>query len=335
MRVPRARGPGRDRVVASRRRDRSPRRRLGYTDDCLALLRRLRVAWKGPPTFVSIERGIERHVGLGATSMTMLALARAYAELCDVRVSIDELARLTGRGGTSGASVNLFETGGFVVDGGRKRGDDAADAHLLPSRFARVTLRRPPVLIRRDFPRWPVLLMRGAGRGLEGPEELEWFRSIVPTPIEEARRASHLVLMGLAPAVADADYEGFCTAVNAITRTGYYKRKQLELQVAEVRALALDAPHRDDVHASGLSSMGPTCFAFVEESAALEAWLMELRDCGVIESYHFTRASNHGAAVEHISPSDVRPPLPLPPTAKERHARSAGNFRQDLDRRIR
>lgn len=75
----------------------------------------------------------------------------------------------------------------------------------LPSRFA-VTTRKPPPLVRLPFPAWPILVIVGKGLELHGKPELEWFRRTLPIPYEAVCRTSHLLLMNLAPAIAEADW---------------------------------------------------------------------------------------------------------------------------------
>ncbi|MGZ7168932.1 MAG: beta-ribofuranosylaminobenzene 5'-phosphate synthase family protein, partial [Halobacteriota archaeon] len=51
------------------------------------------------------------HVGLGAGTQVALAVATGISQLYDLNLELHELARLTGRGGTSGIGVAAYESG--------------------------------------------------------------------------------------------------------------------------------------------------------------------------------------------------------------------------------
>jgi beta-ribofuranosylaminobenzene 5'-phosphate synthase len=265
-------------------------------------LQTLQQRWAGPPVQVSIQRGLPANAGFGSKTTTLMALGKAYAVLCGKEADTGELARIAGRGGTSGASVNLIERGGFLVDGGHANPDDFdADPrrYLMPSRFAGV-YKIPPVLINLPFPPWPILAIMSGERGLYGKAELEWFHRVVPIPAAEARRTAHLILMNLAPAVAEADYRAFCRAVNELTHETYYKQQQIAAQSKDVQTLIHDAARRSDVDAFGMSSMGPMCYAFTRQPKSVVAWLEELQMAGRVHSFWFTNAQNHPAVIESV-----------------------------------
>ena len=74
-----------------------------------------------PPVRIRVERAPAEHVGLGVGTQLCLAVARAvllHAGVTDI--SVENLARLTGRGLRSGIGLHGFEHGGLVVDGGRR-----------------------------------------------------------------------------------------------------------------------------------------------------------------------------------------------------------------------
>ena len=67
---------------------------------------------------MTIREDYPSHVGLGSGTQISLAVAKAIAEIYDFNYSVRELARIVGRGGTSGIGVAAFEGGGFILDGG-------------------------------------------------------------------------------------------------------------------------------------------------------------------------------------------------------------------------
>lgn len=275
---------------------------LDYPGDVVKLLTELRDRFDGPTPRCRIGTALPPHRGFGSKTTTLLAVGKAYAALCGVEMSTAELAAVCGRGGTSGASVNLIDRGGFLVDGGHANPDDfTEDPHryLLPSRFAR-SARKPPVLINLPFPPWPILVISAAGVHLNGKQELDWFQRVLPIPYEEACRTTHLVTLNLAPAIAEADYPAFCRALDRLTFETYYKQKQISTQSDEVTRVLTEGRTRSDVDAIAMSSNGPTCFAFTRNPAGAVAWLTGLREQGVVEDFFFTTAQNEPVRLQGV-----------------------------------
>jgi beta-ribofuranosylaminobenzene 5'-phosphate synthase len=268
-----------------------------------AMLDSLRERLGGPAVRCEIEAALPAHHGFGSKTTTLLAVSKAYATLCGRHVETAELARMAGRGGTSGASVNLVDRGGFLVDGGHANPDDFADDphhYLLPSRFAGAAHRKPPVLVNLPFPPWPILVVVGAGVELHGKPELDWFRRTLPIPYEAACQTAHLVLMNMAPAIAEADYRAFCRTLNRLTFETHYKQEQVRTQSEGIRRLLTDGGERPDIDAIGMSVTGPMCFAFTRRPDSAVRWLSGLREEGVVRDFFFTTAQNHPVVVEGV-----------------------------------
>ncbi|MEU3526820.1 beta-ribofuranosylaminobenzene 5'-phosphate synthase family protein [Streptomyces sp. NPDC038707] len=267
-----------------------------------ALLDRLREAWGGPPAKVVIRKGLPPHTGFGSGTTTAVAVGRAYAQFAGLSVGTAEIARAAGRAGTSGASPNLIERGGFLVDGGHLNpGDFAEDPkrYLVPTRFAGGG-KRPPVLISAPFPTWPVLVIIPDGHQMHGETERQFFARTLPIPAEEARRTAHAVLMNLATSVLEADYPSFCRAVNFLTYESHFKQKQIDMQSSQVKYLLEEARRGQEIDAVAMSSEGPMCYAFTRRPRAAVRWLSELRDSGIVRAFWFSGARNVPADVDWI-----------------------------------
>ncbi|MFF8999725.1 beta-ribofuranosylaminobenzene 5'-phosphate synthase family protein [Streptomyces achromogenes] len=267
-----------------------------------ALLDRLRQAWGGPPAKVVIRKGLPPHTGFGSGTTTAVAVGRAYAQFAGIPAGTAEIARTAGRAGTSGASPNLIERGGFLVDGGHLNPDDFAEdpkRYLVPTRFAGGG-KRPPVLISAPFPTWPVLVIIPDGHQMHGETERRFFARTLPIPAEEARRTAHAVLMNLATSVLEADYPGFCRAVNFLTYESHFKRKQIDMQSSQVKYLLEEARRGQEIDAVAMSSEGPMCYAFTRRPAAAVRWLSELREAGVVREFWFSGPRNVPADVDWV-----------------------------------
>ena len=67
---------------------------------------------------ITVRQSPKKHVGLGSGTTLALATACALFALHGMRLPAEELAAITGRGGTSGIGTAAFKCGGFIVDGG-------------------------------------------------------------------------------------------------------------------------------------------------------------------------------------------------------------------------
>ena len=151
---------------------------------------------------VTVHRALPAHSGLGSGTQLALAVARAVAELYDVHADAPALARAVGRARRSAIGTWTFQTGGFVLEGGRRPGSDAAG----------------PLLANLPFPAsWRCVVVVPEGTpGISGAEEAAAFASL-PKPAErEVERVAHLVLMGILPALAESDLATFGAALSEV-----------------------------------------------------------------------------------------------------------------------
>ncbi|MFE1961686.1 beta-ribofuranosylaminobenzene 5'-phosphate synthase family protein [Streptomyces sp. NPDC059479] len=277
-----------------------------HAEAVTGLLERLQEAWQGPSARVVIRKGLPPHTGFGSGTTTAVAIGRAYAQFAGRSVAVADIARAAGRAGTSGASPNLIERGGFLVDGGHLNPDDFGEdpkRYLVPTRYAGGG-KRPPVLISAPFPQWPVLVIIPNGNQMHGEVERQFFARTLPIPAEEARRTAHAVLMNLATAVLEADYTAFCRAVNFLTYESYFKRKQIDMQSAQVKFLLEEARRGPEIDAIAMSSEGPMCYAFTRRPQDAVRRLTELRGEGVVREFWFSGARNVPASVDWIPALD-------------------------------
>jgi beta-RFAP synthase len=152
-----------------------------------------------------IDRALPSHAGLGSGTQLALAVARALAELYDLESDPRDLARATGRGQRSAIGTWTFAGGGLVVEGGRRAGSDESG----------------PLLARLQFPEtWrAVVVVPDGPPGISGADEADAFARLPKPPQPEVEHVSHLALMGLLPALADADLAQFGRALTEIQET--------------------------------------------------------------------------------------------------------------------
>jgi beta-ribofuranosylaminobenzene 5'-phosphate synthase len=251
----------------------------------------------GSGVAITVRTQYPSHIGLGSGSQLALATATAICELYGRTLTVQELARLVGRGGTSGIGTAAFEAGGFIIDGGHRFGPGQEKTGFAPSSASR-GIRPAPAIVRHDFPaEWKILLaIPEIPPGASGGREADIFRQYCPVPLDEVRALCHEVLVRMLPGIVERDLDLFGSSINAVQNLGF-KRVELSLQPPQVTGL-LDTMRSAGAAGAGMSSFGPTLYAFgdtgmkeIERAAQryMEEW------CG--GKTLITAARNRGAAV--------------------------------------
>lgn len=203
-----------------------------------------------------VHRQIPAHSGLGSGTQLGLSVARGLAELYGLPVEPTGLARAVGRGRRSAIGTWAFALGGFIVEGGRRPGDDGV----------------APLIGRYEVPeRWRcVVAVPADSPGLSGEAEAAAFEQLPPAPQAEVERVSHLVLMQLLPALVEGDLGSFGAALSAVQRiTGAWFAPQQggvfapgpgEALIGELAAAGASGV--------GQSSWGPAVYGLVEGGEA-------------------------------------------------------------------
>jgi beta-ribofuranosylaminobenzene 5'-phosphate synthase len=232
------------------------------------------------------------HSGLGSGTQLSLAVGKLISQINDLNIEAVEIAKIVGRGGTSGIGVASFDNGGFIVDGGHLKDDKP---NFLPSSASDAI--PPPIIVRYDFPLdWKVILViPNLEKGVHGDKEINIFQEYCPIPLGEVQSLSHLLLMKMMPAVVEKDLDAFGEAVNSIQNIGF-KKIENQLQnplIGEIMQLLRDA----GAPGVGMSSFGPTIYAVTDHDRYILNTAQDaLQDVGgqIIE----TKAQNDGAYIK-------------------------------------
>ncbi|AKB17120.1 beta-ribofuranosylaminobenzene 5'-phosphate synthase [Methanosarcina sp. WWM596] len=242
---------------------------------------------------IHINKELPDHVGLGSGTQVALSAAAAVNEIYGLGKSVRELAVAVGRGGTSGIGVAAFENGGFVLDGGHKFRDKgafspSAASHMPPG----------PVLFRRDFPDWHIVLAIPNTKGVHDAEEVDIFKKVCPIPLREVQEISHVILMQMLPALIEEDLESFGRAVNHFQTVGF-KKREVELQPQAVLD-AMKYMQDNGASGSGISSFGPVVYGIVGspgEGKKLQKEVQRMLDESFGGDVMLTKAKNRGADI--------------------------------------
>ncbi len=227
------------------------------------------------------------HAGLGSGTQLALAAGTAWSAALDLGLTTREIALLAGRGKRSGIGIGAFEQGGFLLDGGR--GD---------------TTTTPPLLSRLPFPEdWRcVLIFDERHEGLSGVAERRAFVDLPRMGAETSGALARHVLVGVLPAVAEADFAAFSAhigSVQAIVGDHFAPAQDGRFTSHAVGQLLTALAHEFKLPGIGQSSWGPTGFIFAPDAARAAAIEHACRPRLAEGLRSLTvRAANHGARLE-------------------------------------
>ncbi len=236
------------------------------------------------------------HSGFGSATQILVGAAKTVALLAGKSASSAQLARLVGRGGTSGIGTAAVDGGGFILDGGHgfRRGPDSKQDYA-PSSASR-TSPPPPVLLQIPFPReWELLICYTRGLDISGKREIALFADECPVPDEHVAIMSRILLTRILPAILERDLETFCTGIETYQQYGF-KVAEIQSQTASVRAI-MAFLRAQGAQGVGMSSWGPVVFAFGQNLGGLQAKVQAWLDRHEGGEVFVTQADNAGHRV--------------------------------------
>jgi beta-RFAP synthase len=237
---------------------------------------------------IRIIRVIPGHVGLGSGTQLCLAVAAAMSTLYGLDLETCQMAALLKRGMRSGIGIGAFNTGGFLVDGGRGERDEP-----------------PPLIMQRDFPQaWRLLLIFDRrGPGIHGPQELSAFQTLPRFPAQHAAELCRLVLMQVLPALAEGDCKRFGQGIGRLQEVvgDHFAPAQSGRFASPDVADVLGWLKAQGIFGIGQSSWGPTGFAILDSEAGARQLLQAVQRRYAERpnlSFVLTRARNHGSRLQ-------------------------------------
>lgn len=255
-----------------------------------------------PEIEVTVEEEIHSHAGFGSKTQISLALAYAICREYGITYSnIDELARLVGRGGTSGIGVRAFDRGGFILDCGHSFGPDKEKTSCLPSSASNAKL--APQVMRCDIPaHWRFVLVTPLNyEGSHGASEVDIFKSNFPVDAAQIDRACRIFLMQMIPGILEKDIETFGNAINTIQTIGF-KNVEVQLKSPLVPNM-LTIMNSAGSYGSGMSSFGPTVFGLTDSDRKAEqiqkAVCDYLSDMDIENKSWISEPNNHGVLISN------------------------------------
>jgi beta-ribofuranosylaminobenzene 5'-phosphate synthase len=241
-----------------------------------------------PKVHINVEEAIPAHIGLGSGTQFSLAIAVALARLFNVKASVSELAVAMGRARRTGVGTAIFETGGFVVDGGK---------NLSNKKF-------PPQIYRQPFPsEWRfIVAIPNLNKGLSNSEETSAFGKLSKMPAEDVGQICRLIMLKLLPAIAEHDIENFGDALTKIqVITGnHFAQAQGGTYSSPAAAECIEFMKKAGVYGVGQSSWGPTLYGAVKQNETKQVLSKVKAYLGksVGGQVFIARANNRGASIK-------------------------------------
>jgi beta-ribofuranosylaminobenzene 5'-phosphate synthase len=241
---------------------------------------------------VKIKKEIPRFVGVGFHTTLALSIGVALSKLYDLKLTVEDVSLVMGRGTITAMGVYAFKTGGFIIEGGFK----------VESRTKMV----PPLIFHGPMPKswWFVIAIPNESRQklIEMREkEDEILGNLKVMPKELSDELSRIVLVKLMPAFVEKDLKSFGEAITAFnSKLGRFWRDYQEgtycNQVVEEGVKIMLSKSTMACQ----TSWGPTFYTVVKGKPHAEKLAAELRQFldkrGGGEIY-VTQANNHGATV--------------------------------------
>lgn len=243
-----------------------------------------------PKVNINVVEAIPSHIGLGSGTQFSLAVATALARVFNVEASTPELAVAMGRARRTAVGTSIFESGGFVVDGGKNL----------------KTAKCPPLIYRQPFPsEWRfIVAVPNLKKGLSNLEENHAFEKLTKMSAEDAGQICRLIMLKLLPALAEHEIENFGDALTKIqVITGnHFVQAQGGTYSSPAAAECVEFMKTAGTYGVGQSSWGPALYGVVKQEEAkqvlskVKAYLRK----GVGGQAFIAKANNKGAVIRVI-----------------------------------
>ena len=264
-------------------------------DRIVAAVRAVQESYNVGGAYINVRERPLPHVGLGSATQTLVGAAHSLCMLYGLERPLPELAKVVGRGGTSGIGVEAIRSGGFIVDAGHHFRRGYNSKHEYSPSAASKGIEPPPVLVRYDFPDWDILIAVPLGEGESGLREVTLFKVVCPISLEEVRHMCHILMMQMMPAVIEKDLEMFGRAMTDFQGLGF---KVFEFR-AQTKLLHDCLDYLKDIGGIGvgMSSWGPALYAFGADLSELQQKTKKWLDSNGGGVSVLTKANNVGMRI--------------------------------------
>lgn len=209
-----------------------------------------------------IEEGlIHSHFGFGTSTMAYLSCTEALLAINRREYTINDVVKLSGRGGTSGIGISTYFKGGFIFDTGIKNN---AVRILAPSScFNGDECRKPLIFKNIGLPGWELGICIPPIQNKTEDEEKAFFDKNCPIGQEAVEKILYESVYGISSSLLENDFNTFCKSVDSIQIT---KWKSLERNLYGDELKVIESVIRKaGAKCVGMSSLGPLLYFFGED----------------------------------------------------------------------
>ena len=265
------------------------------TERALKYARQILDAYDFPDAVrIHVHQAIPEHAGLGSGTQMALAVGTAINSLFALDLTAREIASRLARGVRSGIGLGAFQSGGFLVDGGRGSNHEP-----------------PRIIANHAFPaHWRIVLLlaqRGPG-GLSGRPESQAFRDLPKFPSEDAAHLCRMTLMNILPALLETDLTTFAQGVAELQRVvgDHFAPAQNGRFAHPEVSRALHLAEQAGFAGVGQSSWGPTGFILTDSETQAHTLVRKLHiQCPNLDA-RIVSACDHGhTLIEQTSAVDA------------------------------
>ncbi|ABR55187.1 beta-ribofuranosylaminobenzene 5'-phosphate synthase family [Methanococcus vannielii SB] len=237
---------------------------------------------------LTVNGVIPAHSGLGSGTQISLSTGKITSLVYGHEINAENLAKITGRGGTSGIGVASFEKGGYIIDSGHSFGIGKDKFDFQPSSVSE-NVRPAPVIFRHDF-NWDIVLTMPKGEQIYGEREVDMFKKYCPILESETEKICRIILMKMIPSVIENDLDSFGFCINELQKLGF-KKAEVKLQSPAIKNML---EKLQKISYSGISSFGPTIYSLGDKKTIIEASNEYFDIHGIDGEIISTRANNTG-----------------------------------------
>ena len=202
---------------------------------------------------ITVKENIPFHKGFGSGTQYSLTTGFLISELNNLKMSIEEISELLNRGKRSGIGIEVFKSGGFIIDIGRKK-----KSKLLPLKI--FSYKWPK--------KWKIILIQDENfYGLHGRDENKEFLNIKKIKKSFVQENCFVTMMYIIPGIIENDFESFTKGVNIIQKNMskiFYGKPNIYASKNITKIFKYLITNKYCGY--GQSSWGPTGFVFCEDT---------------------------------------------------------------------
>jgi len=213
---------------------------------------------------IDVHKKIPEHAGLGSGTQLALSVGTAVSKLFDLNLSLMDIGKVLDRGNRSGIGIGAFESGGFLIDGGKGKSPEL-----------------PPITVRQNFPdNWRIiLLINSREKGIYGQKEYNAFKTLKPFPETISEKLCRLVNMTILPSLKEKNFSDFSEGIGQLQKVvgTHFSPIQGGVYANQDIANIINYVEKKGFMGVGQSSWGPTGFILADSDTSAHKLTKDIR----------------------------------------------------------